>query len=166
VQSTSSTALPAFFLPAKSINTAVVIVAVDLSRPATALTDAEVWIQCTLNALNAQYQLLERRGSSLPSQLKACVYGAIVCMQAASSMLVMVTTAMLIAICSVAETTTLRLTPLGQLCCTALCRRHACRHQRHAKSALLYRHARPECPRQRLQHRLAMLSRLATLASK
>jgi hypothetical protein len=71
VQAPSGTALPAFFLPAKSINTAVVVITVDLSKPSLALDTCLTWLERTRNALNEQYKLLEKRGSPLPARLKA-----------------------------------------------------------------------------------------------
>jgi prophage antirepressor-like protein len=62
--------LPAFFLPAKSINTAVVVITADLSKPWAVLEDICKWLQRTRSALEEQYQLLEKRGSPLPAQLK------------------------------------------------------------------------------------------------
>ena len=66
----SSVVLPAFFLPAKSINTAAVIIAVDLSRPWSIMNDCELWLQRIRAALDIQYQLLAKRNSPLPAQLK------------------------------------------------------------------------------------------------
>eukprot|EP00892_Ulva_mutabilis_P007119 jgi/Ulvmu1/477/UM001_0485.1 len=67
----TSMPLPAFFLPAKSISTAAVVITVDLSRPWTVVESALTWIKRTTRALNEQFQALEKRGSPLPAQLKA-----------------------------------------------------------------------------------------------
>lgn len=62
--------LPAFFLPAKAISTAAVVITVDLSKPWTVVESALTWIKRITHALNEQYQALEKRGSPLPTQLK------------------------------------------------------------------------------------------------
>jgi hypothetical protein len=62
--------MPAFFLPAKAVNTGVVIIAADLSKPETVLDTCCTWIHLVNQALNDQYQLLESKGSKLPQQLK------------------------------------------------------------------------------------------------
>lgn len=74
----TSVPLPAFFLPAKSISTAAVVITVDLSKPWTVVDSAMTWINRITLALNEQYQALEKRGSPLPAQLKvsSCRHGA------------------------------------------------------------------------------------------
>ena len=62
--------LPAFFLPAKAINTAAVIITVDLSKPWSVVESCCTWIQRVTHALNEQYHALDKRGSMLPSQIK------------------------------------------------------------------------------------------------
>ena len=64
--------LPAFFLPAKSINTALVVITVDLSQPQELCTTCQTWSQRIRKALQEQYSLLEKRNSPLPVQLKVC----------------------------------------------------------------------------------------------
>ena len=72
LQAAGGQQLPAFFLPAKSINTAVVVIALDLSKPWAALDTCATWLHRTRAALAEQYKLLDKRGSQLPAQLKVC----------------------------------------------------------------------------------------------
>ena len=70
LQDVKGVPVPAFFLPAKSINSAVVIIVLDLSKPATVLDNCCEWIDNVNTALREQYSLLESKGSKLPQQLK------------------------------------------------------------------------------------------------
>lgn len=67
--------LCAFFLPAKSINTAVIIITVDLSKPWSVVESCCTWLQRVTHALGEHYRALEKRGSPLPKQLKVSVCG-------------------------------------------------------------------------------------------
>ena len=72
--------IPAFFLPAKSLNAAVVIIVVDLSKPWTVVDTCNKWLERTRAALNEQFHLLEKRGSPLPTQLRVrCSHPCIPC---------------------------------------------------------------------------------------
>ena len=72
LQAANGTQLPAFFLPAKSINTAAVVITVDLTTPASGIAALLQWLRHVRSALSSQYELLERRGSQLPAQLRVC----------------------------------------------------------------------------------------------
>eukprot|EP00854_Cymbomonas_tetramitiformis_P017965 gene17965-21396_t len=58
------------FLGMRQVATAVVVIVVDLSNPASVLPTLEYWLDKVKAKTGATYEKLERRGSKLPEQLK------------------------------------------------------------------------------------------------